>query len=159
MNEYTEYYLEHHGVKGMKWGVRKARKLYTKELERRRKVKKINNAVDELKRSMKPSKNVGDDMREAAERRRSFKSQDAKAGYRIAKQKAKIDPNHKNSAEYKKAKEKHTKQVVSDILRNLNKMGKTAVRAVDASGKVVDSEIRRLTAAGRAYMEESKKRG
>lgn len=33
MSIYSEYYLEHYGVKGMKWGVRRAKKKYLKKAE------------------------------------------------------------------------------------------------------------------------------
>lgn len=45
-------YLEHHGVKGMKWGVRKDKKTYKAELKKANKERKDNaKLIDELARS------------------------------------------------------------------------------------------------------------
>lgn len=44
---YSESYLEHHGVKGMKWGVRKSRKGSSKSSSKKRKKEDVSKLSDE----------------------------------------------------------------------------------------------------------------
>ena len=116
--------LMHYGVPGMKWGVRKARELNVKVLERKRKRNKSDYVRKEIDRITKPR--GGDDpIKQAKTNKKVYKSNDRKLAYRIAKQKSKLDPNYRNSDEFKNAKREFDKQRTMDAIDKLMEISRT----------------------------------
>ena len=111
--------LYHYGVPGMKWGVRKAREINIRRLERKRKRDKTNYVVNEIKNRTMPDSSPGDAFKKSQENKRAYKANDRKTAYRIAKQKVKLDPNYKNSDEFKTAKREYEKQATLDALKKI----------------------------------------
>ena len=112
--------LYHYGVKGMKWGKRKAREAYVKTLERKKKSDTIDYLAKQTGNIAKPTASPSQTYKKFTENRSAHKAQTTKTNFRIAKQKAKLDPNYKNSDEYKSAVQAHGKQVVADLLRSIS---------------------------------------
>jgi hypothetical protein len=117
--------LYHHGVKGMKWGVRKARKgvvgfvpdkpkgeqpswQYPKSERQKR---------YEDDRGINPHRPNGTVSRYQANRNRKYTK--AKEAWKQAKQKAERDPAYKDSAEYRKCRVENGMAVAADILSTL----------------------------------------
>ena len=111
--------LMHYGIKGMKWGVRKARSINIKVLERKRKKDKTDYIRDQIDTYTKPSGSPGDVYKKAKDNKRKYEAKDIKNTYRIAKQKAKNDPEYKNSDEYKSVINQYGKQRALEILQDL----------------------------------------
>ena len=111
--------LYHYGVVGMKWGVRKAREFNVHRLERKRKRDKTNYILNEIKNRTMPNSSPGDAYKKSQENKRAYKANDRKTAYRIAKQKSKLDPNYKNSEEFKTAKREYERQKTMDALKRL----------------------------------------
>jgi hypothetical protein len=112
--------LCHYGKKGMKWGVRKARDLYVEGLEFKRKRDKRDYIQGQIGNITKPSGGPADTYKKHQDNKRAFKAKDAKTAYRIAKQKAKNDPDYKNSSEYKSVVKEHGKQRTLEFLNSVS---------------------------------------
>lgn len=110
----TDGELCHYGVKGMKWGKRKL-----KTLERKKKSDTIDYLAKQTGNIAKPTASPSQTYKKSAENRSAYKAQTTKTNFRIAKQKAKLDPNYKNSDEYKTAVQAHGKQVAADLIRSI----------------------------------------
>lgn len=121
--------LYHHGVKGMRWGVRKAERKAT-----RRDIK-INRSINTIEKVKQRNQKTYDTAVKGAERRfgnnpkkamvlknkkarlKAYKEiGDAKTNFDIARRKAKLDPTYKQSASYKKAKQTYAKQAMERFL-------------------------------------------
>lgn len=114
-----EYELYHHGVKGMKWGVRKARKAYDTVLDRKRKKSKRDYVSGRINDATNPKGSPSDQFKKTKKARHEYGRNDAKLAWKQAKNKAKMDPEYKNSDEYKEIKRKNAIAVTEDVLRDL----------------------------------------
>ena len=132
--------LYHYGVPGMKWGVRKARGINVKLLERKRKRDKAKYVKDEIGNVLKPGK-PGDSIEKSKANKREYEYKDAKTAFLMAKQKAKDDSGYKNSSEYKTASREFNKQRALKALRgigNVASVGAVAGASFVAGTKVAD---------------------
>lgn len=111
--------LYHYGVPGMKWGRRKARELYDKGIGLKRRKNKREYIRDTIGNVVNPEGDAGAQYKRQKELRSNYKRNDTKLAWKQAKNKAKMDPQYKNSDEYRKIKRENTKVVVEDMLRDL----------------------------------------
>ena len=156
--------LYHYGVKGMRWGQRRAQKRETR----------INRTISKLGTQKKNNRNWYDEAQAESQERyghnakklkkvqasnkAAFDTTETINNYSIAKQKAKLDKNYKNSAEYKSAKSKYNKVQTQTMLlgtvghqrveslKNQGKSGKAAV------GRVATEQILAGAAIGAAFI-------
>lgn len=112
----SETELYHHGVKGMKWGVRKT---YDKYLQRKRRVKKSNYIFDQINNTIQPDASSGNKLNKIKSSSRNYKRSDTKLAWKQAKNKAKMDSSYKNSDEYRKAKQENAKVATMEALEQL----------------------------------------
>ena len=111
---YTDQ-LYHYGVPGMKWGVKKARTVYDKVLTNKRKKNKRDYILGEVQNLPNPSY---DRHRKA---KADYNRNDTKLAWKQAINKAKLDPQYKNSAEYKQIKQQNAKRIVAEMLGTITK--------------------------------------
>ena len=167
-------YLQHHGIKGQKWGVRKyqnedgsltpaGEKRYAKldkKIGRVEALKNTNKKVTDARNAYADqwlaNKNYkAGSKREArltrkAENRKQLNNADLKYtetvnDFRVAKLKAKKDPSYKNSREYTKLKTKYGQQMTDTFM--LGRGGATRIKYLE--GKGMDS----TSARNRVYGE------
>lgn len=152
--------MYHHGIKGMKWGVRRYQKkdgsLTPAGQKRNRfaddransKIIKADKKIDKLNKLRTTNKTLTRNadsssravFKEGSKKLKSnlaynkvnLKRTEVVNKYKIAKQEAKKDPSYKQSAEYKKAKQAHSKQRTNDILHG--PAGSTKIQALQEQG-------------------------
>ena len=74
---------------------------------------------DQFKTGMDPTNKPGDVIRKSRAIKRDYQFKDSETAFRIAKQKAKNDPDYKNSDEYQSAITEYGKQRTQKIIRDL----------------------------------------
>ena len=132
--------LCHYGVPGMKWGVRKARGANVKLLEKKRKRDNAKYVKDRIGVLTKPGK-PGESVKTSSAIKSAYKAKDAKTAFLIAKQKAKNDPDYKNSSEYKAANKEYNKQRALKALKGIGNVaagGAVVGTSVVAGSKMAD---------------------
>lgn len=142
--------LYHHGVKGMKWGVRRAEKKKAKiesELKRRAGIAKNIESERNTKKKQVDSAYTG---KKAFKKKASI---DAHYDYektrndsRMARLKALKDPNYKNSKEYQRATSAYRKQKTDELL--YGKCGQIRVQTLENRGQTHNA------ARGRVFCEQ-----
>lgn len=116
--------LYHHGVKGMKWGVRKARKVYDRVVTAERKKNKREHSRDQLDNIFNPKGSPWDQYKRSQKLKRDYKNKDVKLAWKQAVNKAKMDPEYKKSEEYREIKKERSKVAVEEMWRDLKDAGK-----------------------------------
>ena len=118
----TSNTLYHHGVKGMKWGQRRAQNRVAKadkNINRLTTLKKNNKNIYNTMQSEARTKYAGKDKKlknTLAKNKTEYDRTETINNYQIARQKAKKDPSYKKSSEYIKAKNKWQKQYAQDVV-------------------------------------------
>lgn len=116
--------LYHYGVPGMKWGHRRAQKREERINRRISKIentRKLNAATNEYnntnsKLNYSKPKQAKKLNRALADNKAAYDTTEVDNKYAIARQKAKLDKNYKQSAEFKQAKQAFRKQTTQRLI-------------------------------------------
>lgn len=120
-----DLYLQHHGVKGMHWGIRRYQN-YDGTLKKEGKERYINGAKTGYGKNTRAGR---------------WHDMSIEGEWKKQKSLAKKDPKHKKSSEYLKAKKNHTKNVTSRLMVGINARGKY-YRNRDAGKSKAESALR-----------------
>lgn len=143
--------LYHHGVKGMKWGVKRAKKRAARadrnirriEATRKNNRNILNTWNAEAREKYSGPKKAKRLKKVLARNEVAMDRAETINKYAIARNKAKKDKNYKNSAEYKKAKHNYSKMMTQDFIwgqqgsRTIDSLKKQGVSERKAKARVV----------------------
>lgn len=112
---YSESELYHHGILGMKWGVKRANRTISRANMSRKNNK---NTYDQMNKES--IETYGDNKKklkkDLASNKAMYDTSEVANKYAIAKSKAKLDKSYKDSNEYKTAKMAYSKQRTQQML-------------------------------------------
>ena len=151
--------LYHYGVKGMKWGVRRAQKRTqraTRNIQRIENARKYNKAqVKTMNQEAKDkygSKNYKKYNKALARNKARYDETEVINKYAIARNEAKKDKAYKQSSEYKKAKTAYNKQVTQELIygtygsQRINELQNQGYSKKKAAGRAIAEQY--LLSAG-----------
>ena len=151
--------LYHYGVKGMKWGVRRAQKRTQRANNNIRRIENAKNynknwlkTADQDAKEKYANKNYKKYTKAKARNKAIYDRSEVSNNYGIAVNKAKKDKAYKKSSEYKKAKTAYNKQVTQELIygtygsQRINELQNQGYSKKKAAGRAIAEQY--LLSAG-----------